>query len=133
MANIVFTTYSAALTGTVNFGCALSFLVPVVAKTGNYSALATDSNNVFTNGGAVASVTFTLPAAASGFEYTFVVDNTNGIVIKASGTNTIRAGPVVSSAGGTMTSTMTGSSITIVAINTTEWMATSVLGSWTEA
>lgn len=45
----------------------------LVAKTANYTVAATDSATVFTNEGAAGAVTFTLPTAAEGLFYEFLV------------------------------------------------------------
>jgi len=91
------------------------------------------SYTTYTNEGAGAQIVFNLPAAAAGLTYTFIVQNNNGIQVKANGTNTIRLASAVSSAGGTATSTTVGSSITLVAINATEWIAREITGTWITA
>jgi len=91
------------------------------------------SYTTYTNEGAGAQIVFNLPAAAAGLNYRFIVQNANGIQVKANGTNTIRLASAVSTAGGTATSTTIGSSITLVAINATEWMAREIVGTWVTA
>ena len=90
----------------------------------------TDVAKAFTNEGAGALIVFNLPAAAAGLEYTFIVQDADGIEITAGAGDTIRIGASVSSAGGTATSTDIGSTLTLVAINATEWMAISNIGVW---
>lgn len=92
-----------------------------------------DKGKVFTNEGAGAGITFTLPGAAvsninGGLFYVFYVQNANGIVIQAAAGDTIRVGATVSLAGGTISSATVGSSVTLQAINATEWVATALVG-----
>lgn len=46
----------------------------VVAKTANYTVTAADNNAIFTNQGATAAVTFTLPTLAKGLRYKFFAE-----------------------------------------------------------
>lgn len=46
--------------------------LPIVAKTVAYTVLPTDSGTIFTNEGATAGVTFTLPAPAKGLHFKFL-------------------------------------------------------------
>jgi hypothetical protein len=133
MSNVLFTTYAAGTTGTITFGAAIASQVPVVAKTGNYSVQSTDASSVLTTVGTTTEVTFTLPAATVGNEYTFLLENNYGLIISAPGGATMRIGEIASSSGGTLTTTDKGSSVTLVAVSTTEWIATSSTGSWVAA
>ena len=65
----------------------------VVAKTAAYTVLANDSGTIFTNQGATASVTFTLPAAANsdGLVYYFYNCEDQNLVV-ASGTADLMTG-----------------------------------------
>jgi hypothetical protein len=92
---------------------------------------ATESRSVFTNEGATALNYHTLPTAAVGLVYTFYVQDTDGIRVVANTGDTIRIDTVVSAAAGYAESTTVGSSVTLTAINATEWVATSVIGTWT--
>lgn len=89
-----------------------------------------DKNKVFTNEGAGAAITFNLPAAAVGLSYTFYVQNANGVVIDAAAGDTIRILALVTAAGGSVSSVTVGSSVILVAINATEWVAIAALGTW---
>lgn len=95
-----------------------------------YSVLTTDVGKVFTNEGSTASVTFSLPTAASGLIYTFIVQDADGIVVDADTGDTIRLSTQVSASSGNATSTAIGSVLTLVAINATEWIATTIRGTW---
>lgn len=97
---------------------------------GAFSPLA--ENGYFVTG----TATGTLPASPSqGDMIKFVVDHaTQNLTIDAPGTQLIRNGTGISSAGGTCTSNNQGDSIVLVyrAANTT-WIATEVSGTWTLA
>lgn len=91
---------------------------------------ALDCSSVYTNEGASAKIVFNLPTAVAGYKYTWVVQDADGIDITAASGDTIRFGSTVTAAAGTITSTTIGSTITLVAINATEWVATSLMGTW---
>lgn len=63
----------------------ISYKRNVVAKTAAYTVLASQSGTLFTNYGATASVTFTLPAMADGLEFWFFAAADVALVV-ASGT-----------------------------------------------
>ncbi len=90
----------------------------------------TDSNTYYTNEGATALGVFNLPTAVAGYVYTFIVQDADGIKVVANTGDTIRGAGVVSASAGYATSTIIGDTITLVAINATEWIATSLIGSW---
>lgn len=91
----------------------------------------TDANKIYTNEGASSLIVFNLPTAAKGIgPYTFIVQDTDGIQIVASAGDTIRLGVNVSATAGNAQSTIIGSVVSIVAINATEWVATTVVGTW---
>jgi hypothetical protein len=89
------------------------------------------SRGVFTNEGAVARVDIVLPTAAAGIQYTYIVNDADGFRITAATGDTIRIAGTVSAAAGYIESTTVGSTVTLVSINVTEWIATSVNGTWT--
>jgi hypothetical protein len=106
----------------------------IAPKTAGYTVTATEPDKVFTNEGAGASVTFTLPAAAAGLRYTFYVQAAKQVVLDAAAGDTIRVAATVSSAGGTATNAGTqGDYIEIIAINATEWVEIRSRGTWTLA
>lgn len=90
-----------------------------------------ETRTIFTNEGSSAKNYHTLPAASSGLSFTFIVQDTDGIRIVANAGDTIRTATVVSATAGYTESTTIGSSVILVAINATEWMATSIVGVWT--
>lgn len=89
-----------------------------------------EAGKVLTNEGATAQNYHTLPGAVAGLAYTFINQDTDNMRITAAAGDTIRFGSTVSSSGGFVTSTAKGDSMTLVAVNTTEWYATSVVGTW---
>lgn len=72
----------------------------------------------------------TLPLAVAGATFTFIVNDGNGMRIVANTSDTIRLNGQISIAAGYVESTVVGSVIVLVAIDDTEWIATSVLGTW---
>lgn len=102
----------------------------VIVDADNRTVSTAESGAIFSNEGAVALDVFTLPAAAAGLRYTFIVQDADGIKVLAVGDDTIRIAGSVSGAAGFAQSTTIGSVLTIVAINATEWMAISSSGTW---
>jgi len=101
-----------------------------VAATGTTTVATTDSDTVFSNEGAVALATFNLPTATAQLTYTFIVQDTDGIRVVAATGDTIRLGASVSATAGRIDSTSIGSAVILVAINATEWIAISIVGTW---
>lgn len=100
------------------------------ASTTPVNLLVTNSNRVYTNQGAGAPVTFNLPTASVGQTFTFIVQSAQNVVVTASAGDTIRLAANVSAAAGTATSNQVGDVLVLVAINATEWIATSIVGVW---
>lgn len=62
----------------------------VLAKTDNYTVLAADNNTIFTNQGASAAVTFTLPTLAKGLRYRFFAEAAQNVhVVSATSDNLV--------------------------------------------
>jgi hypothetical protein len=113
-------------TGVTGFGL-------VAAKTGNDTLTADQSYQTFTNEGASGSVTLELPPAAPNLQFFFMVVVAQSLVIDVGGSVVIYVGEISSSAGGSAFSNSPGSIITLKAVSTTVWGATSLVGSWTPA
>ena len=92
--------------------------------------LASETGKVFTNKGATALNYHTLPTAALGLNFTFVVMDNDGLTITANTGDIISINGIDSSSAGTATSSNIGSVVTLVAVDTTSWVAISSLGSW---
>lgn len=104
----------------------------VVAVTDSFIELtAGQSGTVFTNEGNADILGILLPAAEAGLYYRFIVQNTNGIDIEPFDANTIRIAGSVTLVGGLIESLDIGDAVTLLAINSSEWIAFSVVGTWT--
>lgn len=90
-----------------------------------------DSGVVNTNEGATALNVQNLPTAVAGLIWEGIVQDADGIQVVAAAGDTIRIAGSVSATAGNAQSTTIGSTLTLKAINSTEWYATSTNGSWT--
>ena len=104
--------------------------VPVTAQPAGGTLSGESSGTTQTNEGATSLSLFTLPGAAAGRVFSFVVQDSDGIRVNAAEGDTIRVGRNVSSTAGRIDCLDMGSVITLVAINSTEWIATSMVGTW---
>jgi hypothetical protein len=102
----------------------------VVANATGVSLTSADVGIVLTNEGATGEVNYTLPTAAANATYTFYCQDADGIKATAAAGDTIRIGASVSGTAGNVASTTIGSCIKLVAINATEWVAVSAVGTW---
>lgn len=102
----------------------------VTPVTTTASPAATDAGTVFTNEADADGATITLPTAAAGLNFIAYVQTAQTLTITASAGDTIRIASNVTAAAGSITSNVVGSSVTLVAINATEWVATASIGSW---
>lgn len=124
-------TLAIPLSGISSFVSLSGNLNTVVAKSTSYNVLANETTSCFTNEGAVSGITFVLPPASKDLTYTFFMQNSNQMTVQAQSGNTIRIGIDVTGSGGVIESFDTGSSIKLVAINSTEWVCLSLpTGSW---
>lgn len=104
-----------------------------VAAPGGGGTLSSAFNDqVRTNEGVTVKFSDTLPTAVAGATHTHIVQDIDGIRITAAAGDTIRISDKVTAAAGYVESTTIGSVITLLAINATEWVATTVLGTWTD-
>jgi hypothetical protein len=100
------------------------------AQTSNYTILFTDQNTTFTNTGASGEVDFTLPPATVNLNYEFSVEVEFLMKIIAAGTDVIRLGVDVSTAGGNLSSTTVGSTVRLRCTKTGVWSAFGPAGNW---
>ena len=101
------------------------------AGSGAPNVLTSAENNTYlTNEGATAENYHTLPTAVAGARVTLICQDTDGIRATANTGDTIRLDGAVSAAAGYVSSTSIGSTVTLVAINATEWVAVSIVGTW---
>lgn len=118
------------VSGAAMFSGAVLAQSVVTPITTTASPSSTDSRTVYTNEGDADGTVFTLPTAIAGPQYTFIVQTAQTMTITASAGDTIRIGSSVTAAAGSISSLVVGSVITLQAINATEWIAISVVGSW---
>lgn len=123
-------TVATGLSG-LNSSGIVGFKTSVVAESATRS-LTNRTQYAVTNEGATSKPVLTLISAATGDNYTFVVQDADGIRIAANTGDTIRVIDKVTAAAGYIESTTIGSVVTLVAINATEWIATSIQGVWTD-
>jgi hypothetical protein len=108
------------------------FLKTVLNDTDAHSVLVTESGTVLTNAGSGGAAAFTLPSAAIGLEYTFVVMAAQELrVTPAAGDSIIIAG-VAGDSAEYWTANAVGASVTLVAVDVNNWIAKSSLGTWTQ-
>jgi len=88
------------------------------------------SGTIYSNEGASAISPFVLPTAAAGLRYGFIVQDADGVRVTASADDTIQIATALSAVAGKAESTTIGSVVYLIALNATEWMATSVVGTW---
>jgi hypothetical protein len=110
---------------------------PVAVKTSSYAITPNDNLTTFDNTGASGAITYTLPASPTpGMTYTFLQSTTThkitispgtGITIQMSTATGCNAAPA---SGVTISTTTEFSALTLQAINTTTWRATSCGGTW---
>jgi hypothetical protein len=103
----------------------------VAAKTADYTLTTNDSGGTFTNEGTPAKHVFTLPTAAAGLNFKFIVQDADGLRVTANTGDTIRLAGTVSASAGFTEATTIGNVVRLEAINNTEWIATTIVGTWT--
>ena len=87
---------------------------------------AEESLTTFTNEGTAVLNYHTLPTAAAGVEFNFICDDVLGIRIQASAGDTIRLEAAVTTPGGYIESHLVAAHVTLIAIDSTQWIALSV-------
>lgn len=137
------TTISGALTTTSTL-VPTSVTRPVEATTAETEAVAaTESGKVFVQTRSSTTVTYTLPAAAAGLEYTFVCGHASSeILITPQAGDAIvtkihsaQDGTALAPAAGTgikntAATNVAGDAITLVCLDGTTWYGTSIIGLW---
>lgn len=103
----------------------------VSAKTTAYPVVAADTGTVFTDEGAGGAFAFTLPTAVVGYRYTFIRTTANTITVTAAAADTIQVEGTTTAAAGSITLDTDGASVTLVAINATEWITVAKTGTVT--
>jgi len=106
-----------------------------LTATGNaatpHTITALETNKVICNEATLGEKNYhNLPAAVAGLTYTFIVRDANGLRVTAAAGDKIRLGATITKAAGYVESIELGASITLVATDTSDWIATSVVGTW---
>lgn len=118
--------------GEVGKKTAINGLITTAAtKTANYSVVAGDTGKHFDNIGAAGEVDFTLPAAASGLQYCFLVDAAQTVKVIAASGEKIAIGASNSAATGNITATAAFAMTCLEAHKAAQWVARSSTGTWT--
>lgn len=91
----------------------------------------TESGSLYTNEWATALNYHTLPTAVAWLTYTFYVDDADWVRVTANTGDIIQINGVASASAGYAECTAIGGCLTLTAINATDWVATSVVWSWT--
>jgi hypothetical protein len=115
-------------------GTPLVYPLAVSAKTTSYTITATEGNRCFTNAGATAGVTFTLPDASSanvGFHCYFLLEAAQSLTVQANGSNFIRIGTALSGSHGSATTSTIGNTLHLVCTQSGMWVALGHHGDWT--
>ena len=115
--------------GTINVP-KLKSNVPIVAVTSTAAPTSLDSGTLYTNEGDANGATVTLPTAVAGLRFSFCVNVAQVLTVTAATGDTIRIATDVTAAAGSISNGTIGSSVTLQAINATEWIATSYIGTW---
>lgn len=106
----------------------------VEAKTANYTVVnPTDVGKTFTNEGAGAAVTFSLPAATVGQWYRFAVMAAQELRIDPNGTETIGlpSSGAQQAAGAYITADAAGEGVEIECVKAGQWQINRSVGTWT--
>lgn len=119
--------------GIAALGAGITVEVESVGKTGAPNVLlVSESLKVLMNEGVILGEMnyHTLPLAAAGMIFTFIVNHVDGMRIVANTADTIQANGSTSIAAGYIESTTAGSVIRLICVDGTEWIADTVIGTW---
>lgn len=111
-------------TGVTGFG-------QVTAYTSNQTITAAQSYQTFSNMGATGQITLEMPTPAAGLEYTFIAAAAQNMILDVGGSVVIGLGEIATSPGGQIACNSPYSSVTLKALSSTLWVATSLIGTWT--
>lgn len=116
--------------GSTGIGALLTTKV-VEAHTGDDTLTDVESFSIHTNEGAAGLVTLTLPTAVAGLTFTFYIQAAQTLTITAASGDTIRNAGTVSAAAGNISDNTVGNLVKLIAVNATEWITESIVGTWT--
>lgn len=114
--------------GVTTSGSGSTLTINSVVFTNTTAATLAVDNGYF----ATAAGTYPMPATAAQGEMIIIVCDTSGaVVLDCPASNFIRIGSLITSSGGTVTSTQQGDSLTLrYRLSSLTWEATSVIGTW---
>ena len=92
-----------------------------------------ESGSVQTNAGAAGAAAWVLPDAAAGLHYTFIVMAAQKMQVTPAAGDKICIAGVCGDAAEYWSADAVGESLTLVAVDGTNWVATSYTGTWTQA
>lgn len=105
-------------------------MVPLIRNStgNNHTLVATNSGSIYGNLGSAGQVISILPTPVAGQEFTFTCEAAVGHFVYLAGGATCRIANLISTVNGDLKCSTQGSSITIKAMNATNWIATSLVG-----
>lgn len=89
-----------------------------------------DSGKLYTNAGATGPVTCTLPTSTANLTFKFIVRASQYLKIQANTEDTITYYNLTSASSGYFRNAVVGSTLTVYAIDNTNWMVDSIVGIW---
>lgn len=116
-------TFAGSITGQAIYG-----LAPISAKSASYPVTAADSGTLFKTTNAI---TLTLPGAAAGLQYCVVNYDGADLVLAFTDATDVALNEV-NSAGDRVTNTTAYDNICLQAIDTTNWVTLSSIGTWAD-
>ena len=108
------------------------FLKTVQDDSEPHAIAASESGTVLTNAGSNGADAWTLPSAAIGLEYIFVVMAAQEMRITPAGGDVINIDGTAADAAEYWTANAVGETLHLVAVDTTNWIAISFTGTWTQ-
>jgi hypothetical protein len=108
------------------------FLKTVTNDVDAHSVLVTESGTVLTNAGAGDAYAHTLPAAAIGLNYCFIVMAAQELRVTPAAGDAINIAGTAGAAAEYWTASAVGEALCIVATDVNTWVATSYTGTWTQ-
>jgi len=113
-------------------GTIVGFIKTVTDDTDAHTVLVTESRGVLTNAGSGGSAAHTLPAAAAGLEYTFVVMAAQQLQIDPQADDKIIYNATALDVGEYLWADAVGENLHLLAVDGTNWIVISAVGTWTQ-
>lgn len=117
----------------LEWGDAFTYATPhsVENFTGNDTLTAAESGKTCTNAGASGAIELTLPTAATGLTFSFVVSAAQYLRINFAAGDNGRYLATTSATAGYFRANVAGNFVSLIAIDATTWQVTSLDGTWT--